>query len=84
MGEATADHGVRRSGPGEVNLIARAQGHWYLVGNCRTREAIRWFRLDRVTSAHLTTEPSASFTVEAVGTRPRPLEPSQTFDGERQ
>ena len=51
-------------------LLARTQGQWYLVGNCRTRKAIRWFRLDRVISAHLTTEPSLSVPVEAVGIPP--------------
>jgi predicted DNA-binding transcriptional regulator YafY len=50
--------------------LARAAGQWYLVGNCRTREAIRWFRLDRMTSARLTTEPSATIPVEDIGTPP--------------
>ena len=50
--------------------LARTAGRWYLVGNCRTREAIRWFRLDRMTSAHLTTEPSATIPVEDIGTPP--------------
>ncbi|MDT0327328.1 helix-turn-helix transcriptional regulator [Nocardiopsis lambiniae] len=51
-------------------LLARTQGHWYLVGHCRTREAIRWLRLDRVTAAHLTTEPALDIPVEAVGAPP--------------
>ena len=51
-------------------VLARTGGQWYLVGNCRTRKAIRWFRLDRVTSAHLTTEAAAIIPVEAVGTPP--------------
>lgn len=50
--------------------LARTAGHWYLVGNCRTREAIRWFRLDRIKSARLTTEPSATIPVEDIGTPP--------------
>jgi predicted DNA-binding transcriptional regulator YafY len=50
--------------------LARAAGQWYLVGNCRTREAIRWFRLDRMTSARLTTEPSTTISVEDIGTPP--------------
>ena len=50
--------------------IARTAGQWYLIGNCRTREAIRWFRLDRITSARLTTEPSATIPVQDVGTPP--------------
>ncbi|MDE3720174.1 WYL domain-containing protein [Nocardiopsis sp. N85] len=58
---------VRRIDP---VLLARTQGHWYLVGHCRTREAIRWLRLDRVTAAHLTTEPALDIPVEAVGAPP--------------
>ncbi|MFD3684732.1 helix-turn-helix transcriptional regulator [Nocardiopsis sp. NPDC058631] len=58
---------VRRIDP---VLLARTQGHWYLIGHCRTREAIRWLRLDRVTAAHLTTEPALDIPVEAVGAPP--------------
>lgn len=50
--------------------LARTAGQWYLVGHCRTREAIRWFRLDRMTSARLTTEPSATIPVEDIGIPP--------------
>ena len=50
--------------------LARTVGQWYLVGNCRTRKAIRWFRLDRVTAARLTPEPSATIPVEDIGTPP--------------
>lgn len=38
----------------EPILLAHTQGRWYLVAWCRLREAIRWFRLDRVVEAHLT------------------------------
>lgn len=58
---------VRRVDP---VLLARSRGQWYLVGNCRTRKAIRWFRLDRMTAAHLTGETAAGIPVEAVGTPP--------------
>jgi predicted DNA-binding transcriptional regulator YafY len=51
-------------------LLARTQGHWYLVGHCRTRVAIRWLRLDRVSAAYLTTEPALNIPVEAVGSPP--------------
>ncbi|MBM2620523.1 WYL domain-containing protein [Actinoplanes sp. LDG1-06] len=51
-------------------VLARTQGHWYLVGHCRTRRAIRWFRLDRVSSARLTRERSATIPVEDIGTPP--------------
>jgi len=51
-------------------LLARTRGEWYLVGYCRTREALRWFRLDRFTAAHCTTEPAAKIPAAAVGAPP--------------
>jgi predicted DNA-binding transcriptional regulator YafY len=40
----------------ESQLLARTADREYLVAWCREREAIRWFRLDRVASAELTAE----------------------------
>jgi predicted DNA-binding transcriptional regulator YafY len=40
----------------EPQLLARTADHEYLVAWCREREAIRWFRLDRVASAEPTDE----------------------------
>lgn len=51
-------------------LVARTEGHWYLVAHCRTREAIRWFRLDRIASAHPTAQRAALLPVESVGAPP--------------
>jgi len=42
--------------PVEPMLFAHNRGHWYLLAWCRRRRAGRWFRLDRVAAAHLTTE----------------------------
>lgn len=56
-------------------LLAHTRGHWYLVAHCRIRGATRWFRLDRIATAHLTTEPAADIPVEAVGTPPPSAEP---------
>jgi predicted DNA-binding transcriptional regulator YafY len=36
--------------------LAATHGHWYLMAWCRLRTAPRWFRTDRITSAHLTAE----------------------------
>ena len=38
----------------EPQLLARTADHEYLVAWCRERQAVRWFRLDRVESAELT------------------------------
>jgi len=40
----------------EPQLLARTAEHEYLVAWCREREAMRWFRLDRVASAQPTDE----------------------------
>jgi predicted DNA-binding transcriptional regulator YafY len=40
----------------EPQLVARTADREYLVAWCREREAMRWFRLDRVGSAQVTDE----------------------------
>ncbi|UJR85302.1 helix-turn-helix transcriptional regulator [Sandaracinus amylolyticus] len=40
----------------EPLAFARTHGHWWLLAWCRTREAGRWLRLDRVRGARLTRE----------------------------
>ena len=40
----------------EPQLLARTADREYLVAWCREREAMRWFRQDRIESAELTTE----------------------------
>lgn len=51
-------------------LLAHTQGTWYLVGHCRTHREMRWLRLDRISSAHVTAESAADIPVDAVGTPP--------------
>jgi predicted DNA-binding transcriptional regulator YafY len=40
----------------EPHLLACDRDVWYLIGWCRERDAVRWFRWDRIEAAHLTTE----------------------------
>ena len=42
--------------PVEPLTFARTRFHWYLLAWCRTRRAGRWFRLDRITGAQLTSQ----------------------------
>ena len=42
----------------EPVALAATGGHWNLLAWCRLREGPRWFRTDRITAAHLTTEPA--------------------------
>ncbi len=51
-------------------LLACTRGHWYLVAHCRTRDAIRWFRLDRIVAARPTGETAAEIPVASVGAPP--------------
>lgn len=66
-----------RDGRGEVTarrvepvLLAHTDGRWYLVAWCRTREAIRWFRLSRLERADLTAETYTPRPVDDVGEPP--------------
>ena len=39
----------------EPYTALEAAGHWYVVGWCRTRNAVRGFRVDRIRSLQVTT-----------------------------
>ncbi|MEV0287142.1 MULTISPECIES: WYL domain-containing protein [unclassified Kribbella] len=60
-------HTIRKVDP---VLIAHTEAQWYLVAHCQTRDAIRWFRFDRIQAAQLTAKSAASVPVESVGTPP--------------
>lgn len=47
-----------RRRPVEPMGFAHTRGSWYLMAWCRWRRAGRWFRLDRVERADLTTQPA--------------------------
>ncbi|MEV0948877.1 WYL domain-containing protein [Rhodococcus sp. NPDC049939] len=38
----------------EPHLLAHSYGAWFVVAWCRTRDGVRWFRLDRVADARIT------------------------------
>ena len=65
--DARGHESVRRVEP---VILAHRQGIWYLVAWCRSREAVRWFRLDRVERADLTGVPYVPRPVADVGTPP--------------
>jgi predicted DNA-binding transcriptional regulator YafY len=54
----------------EPVILAHRVSGWHLVAWCRSREAIRWFRLDRVERADLTGEHYEPRPVAEVGTPP--------------
>lgn len=60
----------------EPQLLARTGEHWFLVAWCREREALRWFREDRIEAAELTSEPAAKRDLAAVGAPPSSSHPA--------
>lgn len=54
----------------EPVVLALTGAHWHLAAWCRLREGYRWFRTDRITAAHLTTQPSPQHDPAALGTPP--------------
>jgi len=59
----------------EPHLMARTDDHWYLVGWCLTRRAVRCFRWDRIEGADLTTEPVPHRDPALFGTPPPDAHP---------
>lgn len=59
----------------EPVLFGSTGGHWYLVGWCRLRDAMRWFRLDRIQTASVTREPCTGHTIDEVGAPPPTARP---------
>lgn len=65
----------------EPVLFASTSGQWYLVGWCRLRDAMRWFKLSRITRASVTTLDCTGHTVAEVGEPPAGARP--VHDGAR-
>ncbi|KAA1424683.1 WYL domain-containing protein [Mumia zhuanghuii] len=59
----------------DPQILAFTQHRWYLVAHCREREGIRWFRLDRIERARLTSGKAADLPVESIGTPPATAAP---------
>ncbi|WP_164704515.1 helix-turn-helix transcriptional regulator [Blastococcus litoris] len=54
----------------EPQLLARSGRHWFLVAWCREREAVRWFREDRIESVEITGESAPRRDLADLGTPP--------------
>lgn len=70
-------HGVVTHGRSVEPLgFARTNGYWWLLAWCRERGAGRWFRMDRILSAHLTRQRFTARPVEDLfGTPPDDARP---------
>ena len=58
----------------EPILFGSTTGRWYLMGWCQLRDAIRWFRLDRIQKATMTSI-KCTHTIDEVGTPPATAQP---------
>ena len=54
----------------EPMIFALQGGRWHLVGWCRLRDAVRWFRLDRIAGATPTRQACPGRPVSAIGAPP--------------
>lgn len=59
----------------EPVLFASRNGYWYLIGWCRLRDAMRWFRLDRIEHAVVTSARCGEHTIDEVGAPPATARP---------
>ncbi len=60
----------------EPQLLARSGRHWFLVAWCRERQAMRWFRVDRIESAEITGETAPRRQLTDIGTPPADTHPA--------
>ena len=61
----------------EPQLLARTGAHWYLVAWCLERDAVRWFRCDRITAATGTPERAARRDPASLGATPQDRPPGR-------
>ncbi|QYM77462.1 YafY family protein [Leucobacter luti] len=76
----TAEGGETTARDVEPVLFASTGGRWYLIGWCRLRDAMRWFRVSRIERASVTTRPCSGHTVAEVGTPPEHARPVHTAE----
>jgi predicted DNA-binding transcriptional regulator YafY len=59
----------------DPQLLGYTRNTWYLVAFCHMRQAMRWFRLDRIISAHLTSQTSLDRPIAQIGAPPDTAHP---------
>jgi predicted DNA-binding transcriptional regulator YafY len=62
----------------EPMIFALNQGTWWLVGWCLLRDAVRWFALDRIQGATVTTRPCSGHLISEIGAPPATARPVAT------
>lgn len=59
----------------EPHLVTHNNNHWYLIAWCQHKQAVRWFRWDRIDAAHLTTQAVPDRDPATFGTPPTDAHP---------
>ncbi len=54
----------------DPQMLAWRDGRWYLIAHCHTRDALRWFQLERVLAASLTRQVSMDLPIASIGDPP--------------
>ena len=68
-------NGVESQRRVDPQILGHTGADWFLVAYCQTRQAIRWFRLDRITAARLTRQISTDRPVTEIGAPPHTAHP---------
>lgn len=63
----------------EPMMFASTNGRWYLVGWCRLRDAVRWFAVDRIERASVTTTPCTGQPIDWIGVPPPHARPAADY-----
>lgn len=66
----TAQDGRTTTRDVEPVIFASTSGHWHLIGWCRLRDEMRWFRVGRIEHATVTRTPCGTHSVEEIGIPP--------------
>ena len=61
----------------EPHLVAHTNDHWYLICWCHQKQAVRWFRWDRIHAADLTAQAVPDRDLSSFGTPPRDAHPAR-------
>ena len=61
----------------EPHLAAYTTDHWYLIAWCQQKQAVRWFRWDRIDTADLTAQPVLDRDLATFGTPPADAHPAR-------
>lgn len=66
----TAQQGSKTTRDVEPVIFASTNGSWYLIGWCRLRNEMRWFRVSRIEQATVTQAACGTHGVEEIGIPP--------------